>query len=107
MLADVYHLDLTGHRARPLDIELIHRADQIVTMTKQQKKQILSVFPELLAKVNTLGELAGQPETDVLDPFGLGYNDYISTARSLSDLIDRWLQQMTFSNDSNSDPAVR
>lgn len=51
-------IDLSGHRARLLDRELVQDADVILTMTRRHKEKILHQVPEARGKVFVLKELA-------------------------------------------------
>ena len=60
------------HRARPLTAELLEQSDLVLTMTREQRSEVVRLAPSLLARAFTLGELArlagGAPPSDAADP---------------------------------------
>ena len=101
-----YGIDLTEHRSRPLNPEIIQNADVILAMTKNHRRQILARFPEAEAKTYVLKELAyanrnndklGQEkgeveknpsiDVDVNDPFGQSVEVYRKTAKEIEDAL--------------------
>lgn len=55
------NLDASDHRTRPLTPELVEEADLVLTMTRAQKRDLLSQLPLAAGKVYTLAEFA-EPE---------------------------------------------
>jgi protein-tyrosine phosphatase len=51
-------IDLRGHRARKISTELINAADLVLTMTLEQKKEVLKLVPNSTNKIFTLAEFA-------------------------------------------------
>jgi len=49
-------IDLAGHRSRQLSPQMIMEADLTLTMTQNQKKQVLSILPSAYGSVFTLRE---------------------------------------------------
>ncbi len=82
-------LDLNDHRARQLTPKIIRSADIILTMTRYQKEQVLSMEPSARDRVWSLGELASLAakdttlDQDVADPFGQGEETYRKVRRQL------------------------
>lgn len=79
-------LDLTGHRARHLDPNLIGEAGLILTMTRQHCNYVLSLAPGAAGKVFTLAGYAGAG-ADVSDPIGGSDHAYRLCAGELKLLI--------------------
>lgn len=52
-------IDVSGHRARQLNEEMVRQADLILTMTAAQKRRLLELFPEAARKIFVLKEFAG------------------------------------------------
>ena len=59
-------VDITGHRARQLDIDLINWAELILVMEREQKLTIELDYPSARGKVFRLGKWRG---FDVPDPY--------------------------------------
>ena len=81
--------DLSSHRARRLADVTLGQFDLILTMNARQRQQILDKCPELADKVLTIGEMAGEPDLEILDPFGLPQAFYDQTAVLLQHLIGK------------------
>ena len=68
-------LDLSGHRSRPLDGELLQSATVIIVMTRNQLEAIQVEFPETVGKAYLMSQLIGQ-DYDIEDPYGGSEADY-------------------------------
>jgi len=94
---DVMHsagLDLTFHRARQFSRELGEYSDIIITMTEGHKKALQDLYPEMVPKIFTLGELAGNAGYSVADPFGQPVEVYEKCALEIQELIDKALHKI-------------
>lgn len=89
-----WEVDLTGHRARLLDAELVDKADLILTMTQDHKRHILERFPRAAGKVFTLAEYAAPGEGDIPDPIGHPLEAYRACAARLKELIEKALDRV-------------
>lgn len=78
--------DLSGHTSRSVTAETLTDVDLILTVTDRHKQALLQGWPDLMGRVFTLGEYAGQGQ-DVPDPFGGSLEDYRQTARSLEQFL--------------------
>ena len=74
--------DLASHRSQPLSVELVNRADLIVTMGRDHSSAVTSLVPSAADKTVTL-----DPEGDIADPIGNDAGHY----RDLAGEIDRLL----------------
>lgn len=78
------NIDISSHKARQLDIDIINSSDLILTMTKSHKDIIIYSAPEAKHKVYTLKEYAriindeeiNGNNLDIADPYGMDYNVY-------------------------------
>ncbi len=57
-------LDLSGHRARRLTLEMVLHADTILAMERRHLERILEMDPSAAPRARTLAE------SDIADPFG-------------------------------------
>ena len=80
--------DLSGHRSRPLTIELIHQADAIYTMGRSHAQAVAAMAPSAADKVFPL-----DPDKDIEDPIGGDVGLYRKLAESLEKLIERRLSE--------------
>ncbi|MDB5292814.1 MAG: ywlE [Phycisphaerales bacterium] len=83
-------LDLSGHRSRPLTVELIHQADLIFTMSRNHAMAVTALVPAASEKVTTL-----DPDGDIDDPIGGDTALYRDLAGNLRRLIEQRLQEQT------------
>lgn len=79
-------IDIRCHEARQIDIEMINKAELVLTMTETHKAMLLYSVPEYEEKIMTIYEWAGK-EGDVKDPFGRSEKVYEECAEELEDLI--------------------
>ena len=80
-------LDLSHHRSRCVSAELVEEADIILTMTYNQKRYFLALFPHKQTIVRTLCEYAGHPDMEIADPYGQGLAVYRSVCKQLRELL--------------------
>ncbi|MDD2533332.1 MAG: low molecular weight protein arginine phosphatase [Eubacteriales bacterium] len=85
-------LSLADHQARLFANLNPLKYDWILTMNSRQKDQILARQPDLHDKVWTIGEMAGEKNVEIADPYGHSQVVYDQTAASLVRLTDRILQ---------------
>jgi protein-tyrosine-phosphatase len=80
-------LDLSGHRARLLNRELVKSADLILAMSGSHRARVAELGGE--DKVHLLTEYAGRDESvsEVSDPFGSDLASYRQTYDDLQELI--------------------
>jgi protein-tyrosine phosphatase len=66
----------------------LSQADQIFTMTRNHREQLIYEFPEAAPRVRLLD----RDGSDIMDPIGAGLDEYRRSAdqieRSLRDIID-------------------
>lgn len=90
-------IDLSAHRSRTLTPELVRAADLILTMTQSHRRAVLAMVPEAEGKVFTLRELAGDEQTDIIDPFGAPVEIYQHCADEIdSKLHAAWEKILQF-----------
>lgn len=90
-------LDLSGHRSRPVDDELLGWADLILVMSPGHLLRLAELG--VVGKAAVLdafaqgGEGSGE-SADVLDPFGGDDDDYEEAYRTLEELVGKVLHQL-------------
>lgn len=87
-------MDISRHRSRMLNGELVGQADLILTMTLQHKRYVLMMFPESYDKVFTLKEYADCGSSDISDPFGGSLEDYRECADEIQQALSRLVQKL-------------
>lgn len=91
-------IDLLSHRSRGATREMLEQADLILTMTRAQRDQIWDQYPYLSSRVYTLAEYAGQPETEIEDPYGQGQAAYQKALRQMKPLLQIIANHLSQSN---------
>jgi protein-tyrosine phosphatase len=80
-------IDMSGHRASQINQKIISEADLVLTMTKLHKADILRLFPEFSKKIYTLGEISGNPDEEISDPYGGDKQEYLRCVSQLKILL--------------------
>lgn len=81
-------LNLVEHISKPLDQELVQKADLILTMTHGHKQNIAFNFPDALRKTFTLAEWCKEGQ-DIADPFGGDEACYEACACQLARYLEK------------------
>ena len=87
-------LDISGHRARQLDQQLIQQADLVLVMEQSHRRSVETQYPTARGKVFRLGEWSGldvpdpyrQPEAAfeyALELIDKGVNDWVAKLKEL------------------------
>ncbi|HDL77145.1 MAG TPA: ribose 5-phosphate isomerase B [Lentisphaerae bacterium] len=77
-------IDMSGHRSRSVDAQLVEWADLIVVMTAEQEREVATRFPQAAGKVRRLGSFGLGRHDDIADPIGQPLSGY----RRTRDLIN-------------------
>ena len=77
-------LSLRGHRAKRINAALAQKADVVLCMTPNHKREFCLRFPEQAEKAITFPQA-------VSDPFGGSDSLYVQTADQLASLLSEWL----------------
>jgi len=86
-----YGIDLSRHKAKRVNAELVKQADLILTMTHGHKAQLAALFPACRDKLYTLYEYLGDKTRNVDDPFGGNLAVYQACAAELKQAIEELL----------------
>jgi protein-tyrosine-phosphatase len=72
-------LDLSGHKSKAIDLNLINSASLIFCMTSTHKRDLVKIFPHFKSKIFTLKEFGKKikpTKISIDDPIGMSYNFY-------------------------------
>jgi len=69
-------VDISEHRARLIDEEMIEKADMILIMDSEQKEAILKQFSEAGKKLFFLGKFYEEGNEEISDPYGQSVFQY-------------------------------
>jgi len=92
-----YNIDISTHRAKRINKNIIQDADLILTMTKSHKDYILHQFPDTKGRVFVLGEfsLNGTDfNVDIQDPFGRDEEIYRKVAEEINVQLQKVLERL-------------
>lgn len=82
-------IDLTYHKSRQLNVDLILNVDYILTMTGAQRDYLQDKFSNKVSVIQTINEFAGEGNKDIIDPLGRGLEAYQECARQFKELLPR------------------
>ncbi|MEL7567319.1 MAG: low molecular weight protein arginine phosphatase [Dehalobacterium sp.] len=90
-------IDLTCHRSKRINPQMLKDVDYIFTMTVIQKQQVLFIHPEGSEKTFTLKEFAfSSPQSDlnIADPYGGDQDCYRKCAVQLEEVITKVIEKV-------------
>lgn len=79
-------IDISKHRSKGINAELLGSADLVLTMERGQKEALRAEFPDYVGRIFLLSEMAGKVE-DIDDPYGGTLSEYEDTAEVLEDYL--------------------
>ncbi len=84
-------IDISDHRARQLDSELVHWADLILVMETSQKKALEADEPSARGRVYRLGEWG---DFDVPDPYRRPEEAFQQALTLISQGVSEWIPKL-------------
>lgn len=95
---EYYEIDLKSHRATNIINSKIKEMDIILCATKDHKRMVINLYPELMEKVYTMKEYADVTnegkDLDIKDPWGYGIQVFLECAREIGICIDKTLEKI-------------
>lgn len=79
-------IDISEHKSKQLNEEIIKQANLILTMTDAHRRAVIDKFPNYESLVYTLTEYMNYTG-DIVDPYGRGVSAYYETAAQLKELM--------------------
>ena len=91
-----YGVDLSTHRATNIQNSNIEEMDLILCATKNHKRNVIAMYPELKDKVFTMKEYGSYPkdDLDISDPWGYGFDVYKKCAKEIEECINRIIKNI-------------
>jgi protein-tyrosine-phosphatase len=80
-------LDLTQHRSRRVDRQMVEAADLLLCMTGSQREALQAEFPDLADRIHLLSAMAG-PSYDIFDPYGGPRAGYVAMVSEVQHLLE-------------------
>lgn len=87
------------HAARRLTAAIVSEADEIITLTRAHRADILEHFPDAAAKTSVLRESAGLEPVDVADPIDTDVMVYEACAASIEEALRIIIRRRTHAQD--------
>ncbi len=84
-------VDITSHRARQLDPDMVSAADLILVMELGHKKAIDEMDPAARGKVHRLGEWQ---DTEISDPYRQSKAVYAEALKNIEDGVADWVERI-------------
>ena len=84
-------IDISGHRARQLDTEMILKASLVLVMELNQKKTIIDNVQSTRGKVYRLGEWGN---FDIADPYGQELAVFEEALVLIEQGISQWIEKL-------------
>lgn len=77
-VASEYGVDLSDHKAKPVNEDRLDWSDLILAMEKSHEAMLMSSFPKATGKVRLMRYFArfGSKTRGIADPYGLNYDAY-------------------------------
>ncbi|OGS41079.1 MAG: hypothetical protein A2506_01165 [Elusimicrobia bacterium RIFOXYD12_FULL_66_9] len=88
------------HSARRLTAAVVAQADEIFTLTRAHRDEIIAHFPEAADKTSVLRESAELKPVDVADPIGTDVMVYEACAASIEEALTILIRRRTHAQDS-------
>ncbi len=89
-----YEIDLSRHRSKRLDKEMINNADLVLVMTRGHYLYIIESFEGSKDKTFLLSDLAGYDGQEILDPYGLGTEAYQKSAEQIKEMLEKIIEKI-------------
>ena len=86
-------IDISQHRARSVDYDLLESFNLILTMENGHKEALCMEFPEVSKRIYLLSEMAGE-KSDITDPYGGPYSGYERAAEDIQAYLENGLDQI-------------
>ncbi|MBI2252688.1 MAG: low molecular weight protein arginine phosphatase, partial [Armatimonadetes bacterium] len=88
-------IDISRHKARLVDADLVKNADFIFVMTNAHKKELLEMFPNIKDNIFLLKGYADEnsDNLEIADPLGGGEEDYSNCAKEIKNSIEKILKR--------------
>lgn len=90
-----YEIDITGHRSKRLDKDMIYNANLVLVMTREHYLYLMEMFEESKDKTFLLSDLAGDDGQEIFDPYGLGIESYKKSARQIKGMLEKIAEKLS------------
>ena len=87
------NLDVSSHRARMVDLEILSQFNVILTMEQGHKEALQVEFAELASRIFMLSEMIGL-KYDIKDPIGGPLYEFQETAKEIDRIIGEGFEKI-------------
>jgi protein-tyrosine-phosphatase len=88
-------VDLSTFRSKQLTLEMVEKADLILTMQRSHKFHVFALDPKARDRTFTLKEFSGENEKpDIVDPYGRGMHAYKACAEEIKDSLNKAFEKI-------------
>lgn len=94
-VGQAHGLDLSAHRSRLLNRELVRSADLIVTMGSRHRETVGTLDPDALDHTFLLTNFSDHHFGDIPDPIGSGLETYERTYQVIRDCVESMASRLT------------
>ena len=91
LVAAGHGLDLSAHRSRPIDPELVRWADLVLVMERVHRRHLLELDPSSAGKVYLLGHWGG---IEIPDPYRQGREACEAVYHQIATAVELWLLRL-------------
>ncbi len=88
------NIDLTAHRSRPVDEQLLAESAVILVMTRHHQEALRAEFPAVSGKIYLVSQLIDR-SFDIEDPYGGSLEDYELCAADLQQILTEGYRRLT------------
>ncbi len=90
-IAMQHGVDMSAHRARQINLDILKWADLILVMVNGRKRELLHKYPWLEGKVFRYGE---SHQVDIPDPYRRPENAFVLAWNFISKLTPYWVEKI-------------
>lgn len=94
-LGEVIHLDLSSHKTREINAEILSVADLVFVMEQGHKEALCFEFPQWREKIILLSQVTDKYAGDIADPASNNFEDARLIANKIIDTIDTNFSEIT------------
>ena len=98
-LKGIWEIDITSHKSRTIDENIINESDLILTMTFAHKRYIISNFNVAKEKVYTLSEFVrndlNEDFHEIGDPYGMSLEQYKRCSKEIEGYINKLIERLS------------
>lgn len=88
-------IDITKHKSKQVDENLVNESDLILTMSSSHKKFLLNKYPSMINKVFLLNEYAFKTKNEIEDPFGAPLRYYEKARDQIVLALEEIVRELT------------